>query len=252
MKRFDNKIAVVTGASGGIGKEIAIGFAEEGASLAICARTESKLNETAEICRKLGVEVLAITCDVSEYSQLENFVNKINEKFGRIDILVNNAVSSDTMIPFIDQTIENLEKALKSGLYATWHMMQLSFPLMKEHGGSIINFGSSASNGQPGLSSYGVAKAAITALTRAVASEWGEYNIRVNNMKPFAMTENMKNLPEETRVFIEKNMKNSTALKRTGTPKSDIVPVVLFLASDESQWMTGQTLNAEGGSDIHE
>lgn len=252
MKVLKNKNAIVTGASGGIGKQIAIGFAKNGANVAICARNKDNLERTAALCRAEGVKVLAIPCDVSDKAQLISFIDSVKEIFDTVDILVNNAVSSDSMIPFIEQTEESLDKAMKSGVYATWNMMQLCFPLMKENGGSIINFGSSSSNGQAGLSSYGCAKAAICALTRAVAVEWGQYNIRVNNLKPFALTENMRQMPPEILEFFETNMHNTTALHRVGTPEDDVVPVVIFLASDASRWITGQDFKAEGGLDIHE
>lgn len=251
---FTDKVVILTGASGGIGKQIAFGFAREGAKLAICARTESKLNAVAQECRSLGAEeILAIPCDVSDVDQLGSFVDQVAKAFGgHVDVLVNNAVSSETMVPLKNQTLEGFDKAMKSGLYASWNLMKLVYPLMHERGGSIINFGSSASDGKPGLSSYGIAKAAICALTRAAAVEWGPENIRVNNVLPYALTENMVNLPEALRKGIEDGMVNSTALKRLATPEKDIVPVVLFLASDDAAWITGQDIHAEGGVSIHD
>ena len=255
MNRFKNKTVIVTGASSGIGKQTAIGFAKEGANLAICARREVKLKETAALCEAEGASVLAMICDVTKKDQLTTFVNAIHDKFGTVDVLVNNAASANVMIPFIQQSENDLNMALQSEVFATWNMMQLCYPLMKENGGSVINFGSNAAQGIPGYASYSAAKAAIMALTRSVAKEWGADNIKINNMIPVAITDTNRESTDPNYQKINEVMYEAiiaqSPFHRLSNPEEDIVPVILFMASDESRWMTGQDFHAEGGLDIH-
>ena len=180
--RFKDKVIVITGAAAGLGKQNAIGFAREGAKLAICDIQEEKLNITAKLCEAEGAEVLAACTNLKEQDQMKDFVAQIQGKFGRVDVLINGATSSNYMVPFIEQTIEDLDHSLKTQAYATWTMMQLCFPLMKDQGGSVINFISNAVQGLDGFASYSAAKGAVGAITRTVAKEWGQYNIRVNNV----------------------------------------------------------------------
>lgn len=170
-------------------------------------------------------------------------------------VLTSTAKSDIFEIPFVDQTFENLDKALRSELHATWMMMQPCFPLMKEHSGSIINFGSRAAQGLPGFASYSSAKAAVIALSHAVAQECGEFGIRVNTMIPVAMTDSITEQTNDSYKRVVKVMADSiiaaSPLHRLSNPEDDIVPVLLFLASDDSRWITGQDLRTEGGMDIH-
>ncbi len=255
MGRLDGKVAVITGTSSGIGKQTAIRFAQEGAKLAICARREAKLMETARICEEAGVDVLAMTCDIMDLEQMDAFVAAIDEKYGRVDVLVNNAAKASILIPFEDQTFKQLDMCLKSELHASWYMMQKCFPLMKEHGGSIINVGSNAVQGNWGFAAYAAAKASVMALTRVVANEWGKYGIRCNNLVPIALTDSITNKEGKTNSklleVMSESMIKGSPLKRISNPEDDIVPVSLFLASDDSRWITGQDIRAEGGMDIH-
>ena len=150
MNRLEGKVVIITGASGGLGKQMALRFAQEGAKLAICARREKKLQEIKDLCQQAGAQVLAMVADVSHHDELKAFVEKTAETFGTIDVLVNNASTISAPHPFLEHTINDLEEALHSGLYGTWQMMQLCFPYMKEHGGAIINFGSIGGGQRPG------------------------------------------------------------------------------------------------------
>lgn len=175
MNVLKEKVALITGCSGGIGRETAIRFAEEGANLAICARTQSKLEETAEICRKKGAEVLAVVCDITDRAQLENLVKQTADRFGRIDILINNAVDAKPGIPFLQQTEADLMTVFKSGYLATWRLMQLCYPYLKESHGKIINFASPAGlTGTEGYAAYASVKEAIRGLSKVAAREWGK------------------------------------------------------------------------------
>ncbi|KQN99893.1 SDR family NAD(P)-dependent oxidoreductase [Paenibacillus sp. Leaf72] len=250
--KFKDKVVVITGAAAGLGKQNAIRFAKEGAKLAICDIQEEKLKETAKLCEAEGTDVLAIVTNLKEQEQMKEFVQNIQEKFGHVDVLINGATSSNYMVPFLEQTIEDLDHSLKTQLYATWTMMQLCFPLMKENGGSIINFISRAVQGLDRYASYTAAKGAVGALTRTIAIEWGKYNIRVNNVSPIAITDTVINdSPKELYDVIMTEVAKSSPFNRIGIPEDDVVPVILFLASEDSRWITGQDIHVEGGVDIH-
>lgn len=254
MKRFEGKVVVITGASAGLGKASAIQFAKEGANLAICARRAEKLEEVANTCREYGADVLTCICDVLKEDNLHNFADQIEKHFGRVDVLVNNAILEDPLIPFENQTTASLDKVVYSGLYATWILMQRCFPMMKENGGSIVNLGTRAAQGLAGFASYGAGKAAVMSLSMTAALEWGKYGIRVNNLVPLFLSENFATATDPQRLKLKEVVSNSIAqsspLKRVSYV-DDVVPVLMFLASDESRWVTGQSIHAEGGADIH-
>lgn len=252
MGKLSGKHAILTGASGGIGKQIAIKLAEEGADLVICARSEDRLKETAAICEAKGVRVLAQTCDVGITEQVADLVKAAAEFFdGRFDMLINNAVTIDPPHPFLDHTLEELDKTMKSGFYSTWNLMQMSFPYMKEQGGSIINFGSSSGPlGSAGYAAYAPTKEAIRALTRVAAHEWGEYGIRVNNILPGVVTESVKYSMEhdpDLKDYLQKIFTDNP-MRRMGDPYRDVAPVVVFLGTDDSGFITGQDFFVEGGA----
>lgn len=255
MGKLDNKIAVITGCSGGLGKQIALRFASEGAKLAICARSEDRLAATKEACEKLGAETLAMKVDLSDYDQLKSFADAVIEKFTAVDILVNNAVSITPPHPFLEHTLDELNMTMHSGLYATWHLMKLFYPYMKGRNASVINFGSGAGDlGLEGYAAYASTKEAIRGLSRVAAREWGKDQIRVNIVNPSAVTDNVKAgiemLPEEMKAYVNSTLA-SNPMCRPGDPYEDITPAIVFLASDESRWVSGQTLMVEGGGNIH-
>ena len=248
MGKLDGRVVILTGASGGIGKQVAMRLAEEGANLTICARTTSKLETTKKLCEERGAKVLAVTCDVSNYEKLQDMVKQTVDTFGRIDVLINNAMSGSLYVPFENQTVEDFEGYLNSNLYPTVHLMQLCYPYLKESGhGSIINIGSGSSdNGLAGCAAYASIKGAIKSLTKVVASEWGKDGIRVNCLAPAAVTENLSGDAHTYEIVKEKMSANP--LCRPGDPYADIAPVYVFLASDDSAYMTGQTIHVEGGA----
>lgn len=251
MGKLDGKVAIVTGCSSGIGKQIAIRFAEEGAKLAICARREDMLNETASICEERGAQVLPVKVDVSKTDEMEQFVNAVVARFGTVDILVNNAMSGVPYVPFEDIPLSYFDNFVQNMLYSNVRMMQLCFPYMKNKEASIINLGSSTSLGSNSDSfyqtAYGTMKGAIAALTRCVAGEWVKYNIRVNLIYPIAVTEAIADPSgRHSNSGILAEMANCP-LKRYGDPYKDVAPVAVFLASSDSAYMTGQALRAEGG-----
>ncbi|MDO5734457.1 MAG: SDR family oxidoreductase [Eubacteriales bacterium] len=250
MGKLDGRVALITGCSSGIGKQIAIRYAEEGAKLAICARRMEKLEETARICREKGAEVLTVKVDIALEADLERLVEQTVERFGTVDILINNAMSGVPYTPLEEMPFDYFEHFVKTMLFSTVRLSQLCFPYMKGRDGSIINLGSSTSLGGKSdfyQSAYGTMKGAIAALTRCTASEWGKYGIRANLIYPIVATEAI-NDPEgrhKDSGILEELAKNP--LQRVGDAYRDVAPVAVFLGSSESSYITGQALRAEGG-----
>lgn len=251
MGKLVGKVAVLTGAGGGLGKYIALRFAEEGAKLALCDINAEGLNETAELCQRQGAEVFAKAFDATDYNQSTEFISDTVGHYQTIDILVNLAIAIEPPHSFLDHTRETLERSYQTGLVTTWDFMTLCHPHLKANGGKIINFGSGSGNeGQEGYAAYAAIKEAIRGLSRVAAREWGPDNINVNVVNPGAITDGIQayldQLPEGHRDPLSLGF-TQTAVRRFGKPYEDIAPVVLFLASDDSRHMTGQTLNVDGG-----
>jgi NAD(P)-dependent dehydrogenase (short-subunit alcohol dehydrogenase family) len=255
MGKLDGKVVVITGCASGLGKQHAIRFAHEGAKLAICDIQEEKLQETKRLCEAKGAEVVALRCDVGRYDELEAFVAEATENFGTVDVLLNNAHRITDLRPFLNFSVADLDIELHTSLYASWHMMKLCFPHMKDKpgaGASIINTSSKGGiEGTPFHAAYAAAKEAIRGLSRVVAREWGEHNIRVNTVSPGGWTDNVdsqlhKRSPE-VQEWARAAFKDNP-FRKIGDPYSDVSPIFVFLASDESHWMTGQNLHADGGA----
>ncbi|MBR6815916.1 MAG: SDR family oxidoreductase [Clostridia bacterium] len=253
MGKLEGRTAIVTGAGRGLGKQIAIKYAEEGANLAICARSLDRLAETERLCREAGAEVLSFVCDVTKIDQMEAFVAATAEKFGGIDILYNNAMATTCGHKhFEDHTQEDFDMFYQSGLMSSFHMMRLCFPWLKKSGhGKVICVGSGAGvEGQFGMTAYGAIKEATRAMARTAAREWGKYNINVNTINPGAITdfyyEQLEKMPEGERDPMKLGF-NPTIIGRIGDAYEDIAPVAVFLASEDSRHITGQTIMAEGG-----
>ena len=145
MGKLDGKVCIITGCASGLGKQEAIRFADEGAKLAICSRTLSKLEETKRICEERGAEVLAMAVDVTEADQREKFIDAVVEQYGTIDVLVNNAHTTTELLPFMAKTLEDLELETKCCIYAYFHFCQLCVPHMMGHDG----YGASSSTLPP-------------------------------------------------------------------------------------------------------
>jgi len=255
MGKLDGKVAVITGCASGLGKQHALRFAQEGANLAICDIQEEQLMETKKLCEERGAEVVALRCDVGVYDDLVNFVEKTVERFGTIDVLLNNAHKITPLRPFFEYTIDDLDVELHTSLYASWHMMKLCFPYMKDKpgpGASIINTSSKAGEeGTISHAAYAAAKESIRGLSRVVAREWGQYNIRINTVAPGGWTDNVTNLLEFQSPEIQEWAKQAfkdNPFQKIGDPYNDVSPIFVFLASDDSHWMTGQNLHADGGA----
>ena len=255
MGKLEGKVAIITGCSEGLGKQIARRFVAEGAKIAICARNIAKLEKTAKECEEMGGEVFYQRTDLCVKEDMESFVKGTVDRFGTIDILVNNAISICPPHPFLDHTEDELNLTMNSGFFATWRMMLLCFPYMKDKNSAIVNFGSTGGEmGMEGFAAYAAAKESIRAISRVAAREWGKYGIRVNTCSPAGVTDHVMDtigdLSKEMQEYILGGMK-ANPMQRIGDPYEDITPAIVFLASDDSIWVTGQNLNVEGGGNIH-
>lgn len=243
MGILDGKVALVTGSSRGIGRAEAMALAKEGASLILAAYEDSASVE--EEIRALGGQAISVLCDVRNEEQVEKAVRQGADRFGTVDILVNNAHMLTTPHEMETWTVEEMRIQFESGPIGTWLFMRACFPYMKEKGGRIINTCSGAGHGFVfGMSGYGAAKEAIRTLTRYAAKEWGRYGICVNAIAPAAITAGSTGVMDEE---MEQRLLSAKALKRWGDAEADVGRAVVFLAGPDSSYITGDTVNVNGG-----
>lgn len=246
MGRLEGKVAVVTGASQGIGKALALAYAREGAAVVISGRRGDAIRAAAAELEAEGARVVAVQADVANREDAQRTIAAAEEHFGRLDVLANNAqTTKNALIEDIDEA--NIALTFGSGLHGTlWHM-QAALPLLKVRGGSILNLGSRQGiYGQPGDGIYGANKEAIRALSRSAAREWGKFGIRVNVLNPAGLSPAAETFLNADPVRAQKYY-DEISLGRFGRLMEDIAPVGVFLASDDGQYVTGQTINADGG-----
>ena len=239
-----NQVVIVTGGASGIGGAISRVLSERGArvvSVDINAEAGAKLKDD------LGDNVVFIEGDVSLKATAQAAVNEAVSTFGKLTGLVNNAHASRQAM-FTELTDMSWEQSFNTGLLATRQFMEASYPHLKDKGGSIVNFGSGAAVvGQPTQAAYAAAKEAIRGLSRVVANEWAADNIRVNVVSPMAMTAGVEQWKEASPELYKQSLAK-VPLGRFGDPEDDVAPVIAFLLSDDSQYMTGQTLMVDGGA----
>ncbi len=242
--RFKEKIALITGAARGIGKEIALLFAKEGARLAICDVNIEEANNTKKELEAQGTDVLALQVDVTDFEKVQDMVNKILDKFKRIDILVNNAgITKDNLILRMSEA--EWDAVIKVNLKGAFNCIKaVSKAMVKQRSGKIINISSIIGlTGNPGQANYSASKAGLIALTKTAAKELSSRNINVNAIAPgFISTEMTRSLPEELR----KKMLAEIPLGRFGLP-ADVAGACLFLASGDAAYITGHTMIVDGG-----
>lgn len=239
------KVALITGATRGIGKQIAITLAKEGYNIALNYRKENEdLENAKKEITELGVRVLAVQGDVSKYEDCERFVKEIIEKFGHIDVLVNNAgITRDCLL--IRMKEEDFKQVIDTNLGGTYNVTKnvISY-MMKAHSGRIINISSVVGIvGNAGQTNYSASKAGIIGFTKSLAKEVASRNILVNAIAPgFIETDMTGVLKEEIKNEIAKNI----PMKRMGSTQ-EVAKVVKFLTSDDSSYITGQVINVDGG-----
>jgi 3-oxoacyl-[acyl-carrier protein] reductase len=247
MFNLNGKVAIITGAGQGIGREIALLLAKSGAKIA-AIDVSDKVFEVSKDIKALGQESLGIKCDVSNSGEVEEAVRKIVEKFNRVDILVNNA-GIYPFKPFTEMTEQEWGRVLDVNLNGTFYFTRAVIPkMMEQKKGKIINVASVAGSvvGFTNLAHYSASKAGIVGFTRALALEVARHGINVNAVSPGPiLTPGTKILGEE----VYEQIKKSIPLGRWGKPE-EIAYLVLFLASDESDFITGQNIIIDGGYTI--
>lgn len=245
------KVALVTGSGQGIGRGIARRFVREGADVVVAEiDTEHGLAVEREL-RDLGGRVVFVATDVSQKDQVANAVQTAVSEFGRLDVLVNNAIKPPRQAFMEDKTDAMLAEQLAIGVWGTWWCMQAAMPVMRAQGGGcIINFTSiDVDTGAWLHSDYSVAKAGIQSMTRSAAVDWGRYNIRVNCIAPTASTAHFEQMCITRPDLLERAAKERP-IGRMGDPENDIAPMVVVLASDASSYVTGATIPVDGGKHL--
>ncbi|MBP9732925.1 MAG: 3-oxoacyl-[acyl-carrier-protein] reductase [Candidatus Omnitrophica bacterium] len=240
-----SKVAIVTGASRGIGREIAFRFAREGAKVAICARNVDQLNSLRDEIKAAGLEEpYVVPTDVSKEDSIQSLVDSVIDKWGEVDILVNNAgITRDGLLVRMseEEWDEVMDANLKGAFLGT---KAVAKPMMRQRHGRIINIASVIGLvGNAGQANYAASKAGIIALTQSAAKELASRNILVNAIAPgFIQTEMTEKLPEAVR----NGILQAIPLKKYGSA-ADVAAAAVFLASDMSNYMTGQVLTVDGG-----
>lgn len=242
--QLDGKIVIVTGGAAGIGGAISRVLVSRGAKV---VAVDINADAGAELTADLGDAVAFLQGDVSDPAVAELAVQTAVDRFGGLTGLVNNAHAS-RQAAFVDLTPQMWDLSFSTGFIATRNFMLAAYPHLAANGGSVVNFGSGAAIvGQPTQAAYAAAKEAIRGLSRVVANEWAKDRIRVNIVSPMALTAGVeawsKAAPELYQQSLEK-----VPLGRFGDPQTDVAPIVAFLISDDSVYMTGQTLMADGGA----
>jgi NAD(P)-dependent dehydrogenase (short-subunit alcohol dehydrogenase family) len=247
---LQGKVALVTGGSRGIGKAIALAFADAGADVAISSRKQDDLDKVAEEIRSIGRRALAIAAHMRESEDIKKLVETAKKEFGQINILVNNAATNPGMGLLVDMDMKMYDQIMNTNLKGYSLTSMLVGKLMQEQGGgNIINI-SSVGGVSPdvGLGLYCISKAGILMLTRAMAKELGPYNIRVNCIAPGVVKTRFSQALWSNEELMNQEMSH-TPLRRISQPE-EVARIALFFATDASAYVTGQTLVADGGGSI--
>lgn len=246
------KATLSDGSAGSIGYGIATAFAKEGCNLVITGRNVKKLMDAKEELESLyGIEVLPVAADVSAGTDNEAKVNEVVsaaiDKFGRIDVLINNAQASASGITLAEHTTAQFDLAVYSGLYAAFYYMKACYPYLKETKGSVINFASGAGLfGNFGQCAYAAAKEGIRGLSRVAATEWGKDGINVNVICPLAWTSQLENFANAYPEAFKANV-HMPPMGHYGDVEKEIGRVCVQISGPDFKYMTGETITLEGG-----
>jgi len=244
MLKLENKNAIVTGSARGIGKAIAMKLAEEGANVVIVDVNLEEAEKTSKEIQNMGRKSFAMKVNVADYNEVESLINKTKEELGSIDILVNNAgITKDNLI--LKMSVEDFEQVIDINLKGVYNGIKAVYPIMmRQKSGKIINIASIIGIiGNAGQANYSASKAGVIALTKTAAKELASRGVCVNAVAPgYIQTPMTDKLPDN----IKEEMLKLIPMKRMGQP-DDVAKVVLFLASSDSDYITGQTIVVDGG-----
>lgn len=244
-----NKVAIITGGDSGIGRAVAVNYALEGADIAIIYLDEHEdANETKKIIEEKGKKCIAISCDIGEEKNCFDSIKKVMDAFGKIDVLVNNAAEQHPQNSIEDITKEQLEKTFKTNIFSMFYMVRACLPHMKE-GSAIINTSSvTAYKGHKTLIDYSSTKGAIATFTRSLALSLSTRQIRVNAVAPGPIWTPL--IPSSSSAEEVGKFGSNTNMGRPGQPV-ELAPTYVFLASDASTYITGETIHVNGGEIIN-
>lgn len=245
---LEGRVALVTGAGQGVGQGIALALAAEGVDIAVLGRTAAKLEATCDLIRERGVRAEPFACDVADLEAVPDVVAAVAQRFGRLDILINNAWAG-AYGPLLELSDRAFRKGFDTGPFAAFAFMKAAHPHLRASGdGSIVNLVTSAMvRWDPTTyGAYAAAKTALRSLTRTAAVEWAADGIRVNSIAPHALSPGLQwwteNNPEEAAEFIA-----AIPMKRIGDPETDIGRAVVALVGPDLRYLTGATVPLDGG-----
>jgi dehydrogenase/reductase SDR family member 4 len=243
------KVALITGASRGIGQAAAIGMAQAGADIAIASRKLPDLEKVAEEVRKTGRKCLPVAAHVARMEEINNLVKRVTDEFGKIDILVNNAATNPTMAQALDVDERGWDAIMNLNLKGLFFLSQAVARIMKEKGGGkIVNVASIAGISPDLLPVYSISKAGVIMATKVMAQQWAPYHIRANAVAPgltkTRFSEALWNNPDILNIAMSR-----TPMARVAEPE-EMVGAIIYLASEASSYVTGQVIAVDGGTTI--
>ena len=246
---LNGKVALITGASRGIGQAAAIGMAQAGADIAIASRKLPDLEKVAEEVRKTGKKCLPVAAHVARMEEINNLVKRVSDEFGKIDILVNNAATNPTMAQALDVDERGWDAIMNLNLKGLFFLSQAVARVMKEKGGGkIINVASIAGISPDLLPVYSISKAGVIMATKVMAQQWAPYHIRANAVAPgltkTRFSEALWNNPDILNIAMSR-----TPMARVAEPE-EMVGAIIYLASEASSYVTGQVIAVDGGTTI--
>jgi NAD(P)-dependent dehydrogenase (short-subunit alcohol dehydrogenase family) len=249
MTRFTNQVAIVTGASSGIGRATALALADEGAAVAVVGRDAAALESVVADCTRAGAQVMPLTTDLTSASGPDTIVRDTVSRFGGLNVVVN-AAGIIAMGTTDDTTDDAWDRMMELNLRAPFRLMRAAFPSLRDRRGAVVNV--SSVNGRrvfPNLAAYNTSKAALDQLTRCAAIDWAPHGVRVNAVNPGVTVTNLhrrSGMTEETYAAFLARAKETHPLGRPGQP-DEIATLILFLGSTQAGWITGETIAIDGG-----
>lgn len=247
MSKLQDKVVIITGGAGGIGLGMAKAMVKEGAIVTIVDVNDETGHASEKLLQEASPKSMFVKADLMDRENLPNIIKTVVEKYGRLDVLVNNAHASK-QLTFENITQADLDLSFGTGFYPTFYLMQAALPYLKETKGNIINFASGAGlAGHETQAAYAAAKEAIRGISRVAANEWGRFGINVNIISPLANSEGVQAWAQAQPEYYQ-SVVSKIPMGRFGDVEEDIGRVAVFLASEDSRYITGQTMMVDGGS----